>query len=397
MIRAPSTSSYRPCSPSSPSSSSGAVSHHGGGAWHAKWQSCVGSLHALAHGLRPDAICLCERRMPCGHTCIRAAHVAGGDFGCICSRCGDSRASRIADEELHRWRSLRDALNIHAKQFDVPEPADKAAAAAADATASGAADDAAAAEGGGVTSEQQAMGSLQAAKAAARAKIAARPPSPLYGVPYLSRLSRKHQRARERDASPVPPPRRKDRAAAGAAAGEEAAAGAAAEVAAEEAPAGQAASPVFEPASPTFDPREISPSYDGEAEEDMGGGRGGGGGGASRSARAGKAPRSTRAAPKEARASSRKGAEARAKAAVEALDPLDPLDPPPGWELHQSKRHRKSFWFHKETKQRVWKLEHCHTRPGERGEEKGGSRKRKGNGDADERGGSSGSGGRKRR
>jgi hypothetical protein len=77
--------------------------------WQQVWHGCVMVLSQLAHGER-GVLPQCGLRMPCGHNCARTVHVKGGTLECICPRCGN--ATDLAEGEVKRWRSLREALKL---------------------------------------------------------------------------------------------------------------------------------------------------------------------------------------------------------------------------------------------------------------------------------------------
>ena len=77
--------------------------------WQQVWHGCVMVLSQLAHGER-GVLPQCGLRMPCGHNCARIVHVKGGTLECVCPRCGN--ATDLAEGEVKRWRSLREALKL---------------------------------------------------------------------------------------------------------------------------------------------------------------------------------------------------------------------------------------------------------------------------------------------
>ena len=96
--------------------------------WYQIWQGNVHSMRCIADGQR--VLPTCGLRMPCGHSCTRAKHIAGGTIECYCVRCGNP--GDLAETERQRWRALREALKLKGDGTIPLARAESLASAAAD-------------------------------------------------------------------------------------------------------------------------------------------------------------------------------------------------------------------------------------------------------------------------
>ena len=84
--------------------------------WADAWGDCMRSLQDLASG-EQAVLPRCDKRLACGHSCVRAVHVADGSIDCVCDRCGD--ASEVAASERRRWQPLREAIVVRGASTSV--------------------------------------------------------------------------------------------------------------------------------------------------------------------------------------------------------------------------------------------------------------------------------------